>query len=117
MRESEYYEVKQFGRTVRVRLEYGEYLRNNTLAVSLRFEPPIDDDCEDLQQEMLATITVNLPESRSLPSGTQFVDVNNHPWAYDWLIDNSIAEPTGIIAQSGFCFYPAFRFKHAVAYE
>ena len=58
----------------------------------------------------IPAITVNLPDSIVLPQGTQFIDTNNYPWVYNWLIENGIAEPTGYCARSGFCLYPAMKF-------
>ena len=58
----------------------------------------------------IPAITVNLPDSIVLPRGTQFIDTNNYPWVYNWLIENGIASPTGYCARSGFCLYPAMKF-------
>ena len=67
----------------------------------------------DEDGEPFAVITVNLPDEEL--SGdencTAFVDVNNIPEIYDFLIDNEIAEFTGRTAYSGFCEYPEFKFN------
>lgn len=55
----------------------------------------------------IPAIMVNLPDSIVLPQGAQFIDTNNYPWVYNWLIENGIAEPTEYCARSGFCLYPA----------
>lgn len=113
------YEVLRFGRRIEVWLEYDEYDAFHSLAAFLYFKPAImnepiydvtDSEWMPSGLELFAAITINLPESAHLPYGTQFVDVNNYPWIDEWLIENSIATPTGIIAKSGFCIYPAFKF-------
>ncbi len=112
------YQVQNYGRTVRVVVRYKEYVASSALAVALYSLPYDLPDAEvDSQQvtdddfnELYAVLTVNLPESGSLAWGTQFIDTNNHPWAYGWLIDNGLAEPTDILGRSGFCVYPAMKF-------
>lgn len=112
------FSVQNYGRTLRVVVRYNEYAVSSTLAVALYSLP---DDIQDAEKdprqvtdddfsELYAVLTVNLPESGSLDRGTQFIDTNNHPWAYGWLIDNGLAEPTGIFGRSGFCAYPAMKF-------
>lgn len=103
-----------------VALRYDEYEESSSLAVALYARPnnfreiseenPCTEDV-DVFSELYAVITVNLPDSIVLPQGTQFVDTNNHPWVYNWLIENEIAEPTGYCARSGFCLYPAMKFR------
>lgn len=114
------YEVIRSGRRVKVYLKYEKYDTFHSLAASLYFKPTIMNepvyDSPDIEGgntslELFAVITINLPESADLPFGTQFVDVNNYPWIDKWLIDNSIAEPAGKVAKSGFCIYPAFKFN------
>lgn len=39
-----------------------------------------------------------------------FVDVNNCPWAEDFIRKYRLGEPTGQTQQSGFCTYPLYRF-------
>lgn len=115
-----YYAVPNYGEPVEVSVRYDEYNDNSSLAVLL-YTRPKDDFGPDGEimpgfgglEELYAVITVNLPESDLLPWDTQFIDNNNHPWAYKWLIDNDIAEPTGLICRSGFCSYPAMKFHIA----
>lgn len=99
------YKVSLWGETFIVYLKYDRYTMNNALAVSLY------SVLSDEESECIARITVNLPESAILPDDTQFIDVNNCPWVENWLIENSIAEPAGVIGRSGFCTYPAYKFK------
>lgn len=115
-----YYVVPNYGEPVQVTVKYDEYNDNSSLAVLLYVKPKDDigPDGEIMPgfgglDELYAVITVNLPESDLLPWDTQFIDNNNHPWVYKWLIDNGIAEPTGLIRRSGFCSYPAMKFHMA----
>ena len=104
------YQIEENGAPTDVVLKFGNYRRGNMLAVSLYCRP---DDAEDTGLdfcELYDVITVNLPESEHLPPDVQFIDVNNHPGIASWLVNNHIAEPYPAFAQSGFCFYPAFKF-------
>lgn len=101
-------------------LRYDEYEESSSLAVALYARPnnfretgevnPCTEDV-DVFSELYAVITVNLPDSIVLPQGTQFIDTNNYPWIYNWLIENGIAAPTGCFARSGYCLYPAMKFR------
>ena len=61
--------------------------------------------------EYYGDLTVNLPNSGTLPSDCAFVDTNNVHDAEKLIIDNGLGCPTGQMARSGFCVYPVFRFK------
>lgn len=77
------------------------YANNKTLAVQLM--------CED---GPFATLTVNLPESKKHCNGNRaFVDVNNCPWACDFLESNELAKPLYRYGFSGFCTYPLYEFN------
>ena len=95
------YRLEEYNEVIDVILVFDAYKINGTLAVSLY---TADDG------ELYDVITVNLPESSSLPEDVQFVDVNNHPTIPEWLIGNGLAEPYPATARSGYCEYPAFRF-------
>lgn len=58
--------------------------------------------------EPYGDLTVNL--GYKCAPGCAFIDTNNNPGIMEWLIANNLGEPTGRIAQSGFCTYPEFRF-------
>lgn len=103
------YEIVWSERRVKVRIQYDVYEKFNSLSASLYYEPTSESG--ETHLELFAVITINLRESEHLPFGTQFVDINNYPWIDEWLIENSIAEPIGKIAKSGFCIYPAFKFN------
>lgn len=67
-----------------------------------------DEDFEEACAEPYAPITVNLGET--CPERCAFVDTNNSRAVIEWLEDNGLASPTGNSIQSGFCFYPEYRF-------
>lgn len=56
-----------------------------------------------------ATLSVNLVDEDLTNDKCFFVDVNNCPWAIEFLKKNKIAEPTGKMGFSGYCAYPEFR--------
>ena len=120
------YFLNEHGQFFQVVLVYGIYENNGALALSLYCQPHVmyDSEYEPPKQnersafnELYAVVTVNLPESNSLPFGTQFVDVNNHNKICEWLIENDIAEPLPIYARSGFCIYPAYKFNVPRGFE
>ena len=96
------YRLEEYNEVIDVMLVFDAYKSNGTLAVSL-----YTADCGELYD----VITVNLPESSSLPNGVQFVDVNNHPTIPEWLVRNGVADQYPATARSGYCEYPAFRFR------
>ena len=63
--------------------------------------------------EPFEVITVNLPDEELSDdeSCTAFIDENNLPEIYNFLINNDIAVFTGNTAISGFCEYPEFKFN------
>ena len=113
------YFLNEHGQFFQVVLVYGVYENNGALALSLYCQPHFiyDSEYDPVQEgrsafnELYAVLTVNLPQSDTLPFGTQFVDVNNHEMICEWLIENDIAEPLPIYARSGLCIYPAFKFN------
>lgn len=62
------------------------------------------------EESPFATLTVNLPEYTDLAENEQYVDINNCPWAADFIKENKLGEPVGSIALSGFCTYPLYAF-------
>lgn len=107
------------GMTYQIKAVRAEYRNNGTLAVILMNRPTPDtveeyglSEIEAAEySETFAYLTVNLPESALLPAGTQFVNDNNLPGIREWLVNNGLAQPTDIVAASGFCRYRAFRFN------
>ena len=79
-----------------------EKYHNNTLAISL-----VTD-----KGEPYADLTVNLADSRIWANDTTaFVDTNNCPWAEQFIVNNGLGTPMGIISRSGFCTYPLYKFN------
>lgn len=93
------------------------YTNNGTLALQLFNKPelpdgyPLPSDPKKQFCEPFGVVTVNLFESGYLPYNVQFVDENNMPGIGAWLRQNSIAQPTGYHAASGYCLYEAYRFN------
>lgn len=113
--------IEMFGVEKEVKLEYASYNINGSLALQL-FCKPDEDELEYYARESggiiqdpycspYGVVTVNLPESGMLDEREQFVDENNLPGIGRWLQSNGIAEPTGLLAPSGYCCYPAYRFN------
>lgn len=75
------------------------YADNNNLAIMLY---------EKETGESLAVLTVNLDSD--LPIEYGFVDVNNCPWAEDFIKENKLGEHTRQFWFSGFCAYPLYKF-------
>lgn len=63
--------------------------------------------------EPYCDITVNLPNESLSGEDCAFVDTNNAPFLPDFLEENGLAEPTGMLGFSGFCVYPEYRFNMA----
>ena len=114
------FELEMYGSKFEVKIEYGSYNCNGTLALQL-FTKPDEDEmgyysqfgrmAKDPYQSPYGIATVNLPDSEYLSVNEQFVDENNLPGIGKWLQDKGIAEPTGLSARSGYCQYQAYRFK------
>jgi hypothetical protein len=110
-----------FNREIEVRVGYGVYSDNSSLAVVLMCrEADIDEDLLDDEDyvydesafdEIIATITVNLESSINLPVGEQYIDVNNYPLIASWLIENNLATPSGGADTGGHILYPAYKFQ------
>jgi len=84
-----------------LRLVQSRYKNNDALYVGFA----------DKDGEYYGDVTVNLPNSGTLPSDCAFLDTNNLTWRIaEVLIDAGIAQPICQSARSGFCTYYAFRF-------
>lgn len=77
------------------------YADNDSLAVQLF----------SLSEGPFATLTVNLDETKNLGENEAFVDINNCPWAPEFIRENDLGEPTDKMAASGFCVYPSYKFN------
>lgn len=95
------YYCGHFGETWRVLATANRYAANKTLAVSLTTE----------EGEPFAVITVNITASDfKADDHTAFLDVNNCPWAEEFLRKTGLGKPTGILGHSGYCTYPLYTF-------
>ncbi len=85
-----------------VTLEVGTYTADRSLHVWLMEEG-------DTGSEPYADVTVNL--GISVPPYCAYVDTNNMPELEGFLVDNNLAEFTGLEHDSGFCSYPLYMFN------
>lgn len=92
------YKVSTFFGDYNVQVRLGRYSENKNLAIDL-FDP---------EEGPFARLTVNL--SMKLPDNQAFVDVNNCPWAEDFIEDNGLGKNTGKSGWSGYCIYPLYEF-------
>ena len=88
-----------YGNDVEVIAYKREYLVNDNLAVFLATAHG---------GEPWATLTKNL--GNKLPEGYAYVDVNNCPWAPDFIEENGLGEFAEGFRHSGFCDYPLYKF-------
>ena len=94
--------LNYFGTNYPVSFRINHYANNENLYVGLM------DHSEEFP-EPWCDLTVNLDVK--LEPDCAFIDINNNPYAMEWLIENEIGSFTGKWRQSGFCRYPEFRFK------
>lgn len=92
------YTVETFFGAYDVSLKKSKYSSNGNLAIQM-FES---------DGMPFATLTVNL--GKKLKDDLAYVDTNNCPWAETFIEKNGLGEPTDRIGQSGFCFYPQYKF-------
>ena len=106
-----YYKFKDFGEECNIGEEYNIWLQPREYNWNGKHNLAVQAWTED--GEPLAVITVNLPDEELSgdESCTAFIDVNNVPEIYNFLIANDIANFTGKTAISGYCEYPEFKFN------
>lgn len=83
-----------------IEVTYERYANNDNLAIVLW------NDTEG----PIATLTVNLDY---LMPGYAYVDINNCPWAEEFIKEYALGEPTGRFRESGYCTYPLYKFHHS----
>ena len=84
-----------------LRLCKSTYRNNDSLYVGLK----------NSDGEFCGDVTVNLPNSGTLPSNCAFIDTNNLPEIASILVVEGIAKPINQSACSGFCRYYAYMFN------
>lgn len=87
-----------FGNDIKVQPYIARYAQYNNLAIRLI----------TYEGEPWATLTVNL--GKKLPEDHAYVDINNCPWAVEFIEKYGLGEWTGGMGHSGFCVYPLYRF-------
>ncbi len=85
-----------------VTVHFTQYIKNGSLAVRL--------NVASAPWEIFSIVTVNLPISGNLPKNLAYVDINNCPWAEEFIQENGIGRPTGTSIPSGYCRYPLYEF-------
>ena len=121
------YSFPFFNRKIEVRVGFGVYEDNKSLAVVLLCRTnDLDEDVMEEEEndyedssfnEILFVVTVNLESSAGLPFGEQYVDVNDYPQIAMWLIDNQLAFPSGQSAKNGRNIYPTYKFQVPPNYQ
>ena len=99
------FDVNYDGENRKVILMAEKYNSPKTLAVLMGI---VNEDGELEYDECL---TVNLCDPRQAGKGMAFIDINNCPWAEEWLKKNNLAEPAGYSRQSGFVTYPLYKWN------
>lgn len=92
----------RFGTTEYVTLKASFYTDNKSLYVGMT-------TADDEFPEPYGNVTVNL--SDAVPGYCAFVDTNNMPEVEAFLVQNGIAEFTGLTQNSGFYTYPLYQFS------
>lgn len=104
------YTLKDYNKEHLIYLKEGRYLEDNSLAVQMI-------EITDGESEPYATLTVRLDQTDLLPPNCAFLNTNGFSDDTDilqWVQDNNIATPIGIMATSGFCTYPAVEFNKGI---
>lgn len=101
------YKVNCFGTEYEVYLKKNSYADNGTLAIEVKEFPT---------GMPFAILTVNIEDrdfyiDDDVQNDIAFVDTNNNPWAIELIEKYNLADNMHILAQSGFCMYPAYKFK------
>lgn len=104
------FDVNYDGENRKVILMAEKYKSPKTLAVLMGI---VNEDGELEYDECL---TVNLCDPRQAGNGMAFLDINNCPWAEEWLKKNNLAEPAGYSRQSGFVTYPLYKWNTKAFY-
>lgn len=91
-----------FGTTENVVLDVNTYADNKSLYVGLT-----SISCGE--PEPYGDVTVNL--AANVPPYCAFVDTNNMPELERFLVENRLAEFTGLQQESGYCTYPLYLFN------
>lgn len=96
------YQLTSYGETYKIDLVKKEYT-DGGLAIRLDY---FDEEMQGWLP--YAFLTVNLGRQNY---GYAYVDINNCPWAEDFIEENGLGEFTGKVYSSGFCFYPLYKFN------
>ena len=93
--------LKYYGKTFNLIAYKETYARDDSLAITL---------IDKKEGEPFSCLTVNVMESFFLEPNQAYVDINNNPWALDFIEQNKLGKFIGRYAHSGYCTYPLFEF-------
>ena len=100
--------LTKYGTDNLISLEISTYQEGN-LGISMTV-------IEDGKLEPWGVLTIDLYGVR--PKNCAFIDTNdNGNEITQWIEDNNLAEPTGIIGRSDYCSYPEYRFYPEILEE
>ena len=94
--------VRSWGTEYEVNVNFTKYTDGN-LTITM--------DCLDEEFNCwmpFARLTVNL--GGRMKPGYAYLDVNNCPWAEEFVAEYGLGEPTGDVCASGLCVYPLYKF-------
>lgn len=95
---SKFFIVKVADKNWKVKIKVNKYSSNGNLALDL-----ITDN-----NEPFAVITKNLIKFESKTRAC--IDINNYPWARDFIEENELGVCIAQYIKSGFCEYPVYEF-------
>ena len=93
-----------FGVYKNCHLKVDKYVADDSLAIEII---TVDDGFE----EPLARITVCLNDTSLRNTNKSYVDINNCPWALDFISEYGLGEDTDMYGISGYCTYPLVEFN------
>lgn len=93
--------LKYYNKTFNLIPYKDAYARDNSLAILL-IDKKTDDE--------FTCLTVNVTESIFLEDNQAYVDINNNPWALDFIKQYKLGKFIGRYAHSGYCSYPLYEF-------
>lgn len=98
--------ITNWGEETNVAIVLNEYVNGGGLAIELLCT---DNGKDYIYGEDYGTLTVNLT-GEDCKKDESYVDTNNMPNAESFIKEYKLGKPTGEMKQSGYCFYPKYKF-------